>query len=108
MDFIRQQVASFLVPLILGPATFYAMKYLKIASDFVGKQQPLVQQGIVIAISALLVAAGHLVPGQALACAAQSTCQISDITPDFVKALIGAGVAFLIHFKEQQVPAAAK
>lgn len=104
MDFLRDQAIKLVLPLVLGPVVYFSTQGLKRASTFIDGQKPIVKQGVAIAVSALVVALGHLVPGSEIKCAIDGACALSDITPDVIKALFGAGVAFLLHFKAKQVP----
>jgi hypothetical protein len=92
-----------LMPVLLAPIVFYAMKGLKYAVKWVGAQDVWVQRSIVVAVSALFSAAAKFVPGvgDAMPCIAAMSCTLADITPEVVKILGTAGLAFFIHFNRK-------
>jgi hypothetical protein len=103
MSFLTGLVLKPLLPVLLAPAVFYAMKGLKVGIKWVGAQDPWVQRGIVVAVSALFSAVAKFVPGvgEAMPCIAAMSCSLADVTPEVVKILGTAGLAFLIHFNRK-------
>jgi hypothetical protein len=92
-----------LMPVLLTPLVYYAMVGLKKSRTWVGAQNEWTQRGIVVAISALFAAASKFVPGvaDAMPCVAAMSCSLADVTPEVVKVLGTAGLAFLIHFNRK-------
>lgn len=103
MSAILDLVLKPLTPVLLAPLVFYAMKALKFGIKWVGDQDPWVQRTIVVGVSALFTAIAKFVPGvgDAMPCIAAMSCTLADITPEVVKILGTAGLAFFIHFNRK-------
>ena len=103
MSFVTGLVLKPLIPIILAPIVFYAMKGLKFSIKWVGAQDPWIQRALVVAVSALFAAVTKFIPGvgEAMPCIATMACSLADITPEVVKILGTAGLAFLIHFNRR-------
>ena len=92
------------IPILLAPLVYYSMVGIKkFALPWVAKQDPWVQRSVVVAVSALFSAAARFIPGvaEAMPCVVAMTCSLAEITPEVVKVLGTAGLAFLIHFNRK-------
>ena len=95
---MQAALLSLAVPLLVGPITFALMQVLKTASDTVDKLSPTTKRFAVAGIAVGLTALGH-VTGIAVHCdvAADVNC-LPALDNDTVKAIVGAALAYGIHF----------
>jgi hypothetical protein len=90
-----------LTAIILGPLVYFSVQGLKKVQVF-EDAHPYVKRAAVLGASALLAAATSALPGvPALPCLADQSCDVSNITPEVIKVLGGAGIAFLLHFNKK-------
>lgn len=104
MDFLKNQALSLVLPFVLGPAAFHITQAAKRGSNFIDNQGAAVKVGVAFAVSALFVAAASFAGVDAPACVADKACQLNDFTEPFVKAVLGAGVAVLMHKQKKANP----
>lgn len=95
---MKNMVLSLLVPVIVGPLTFAAMQALKVASATVDKLPPIAKRFAVAVIAVVLTVVGR-VTGVDVACDAEASenC-LALLGRDEVKAIIGASLAFALHW----------
>lgn len=91
-----------LLPYLLGPLVFVVMQLLKKAPLAIDKLPSWAKQGVVFVISQVLVFL-QAWSGNALACGAN--CGLADVGEPFVKGVLVAGSAFLMHYLKK-MPAA--
>jgi hypothetical protein len=86
------------LPLVVGPISFVLMQALKTASNTVENLPPLAKRFAVAGIAVVLTVLGKAT-GVDLACDvnAATNC-LSALDQDAVKAIIGAALAYVIHF----------
>ena len=95
---MKNMVLSLLVPVIVGPLTFAAMQALKVASATVDKLPPIAKRFAVAVIAVVLTVVGR-VTGVDVTCDPESAenC-LALLERDEVKAIIGASLAFALHW----------
>lgn len=95
-----------LVPALLGPLTFLVMQGLKAASVTVDALPPVGKRLAVFAIASGLSYVSRAT-GVALPCDADAatTC-LSALDSESVRAVLAAGVAYLLHFLKVRAPKA--
>lgn len=93
-DFVTMKLIGLLLPVILGPITYYAMQGLKALIGIVDRAPSHVKQALVFVIGPLLAALATF-SNQELACG--TSCTLTDIGPTFIKGVIASGIAFLLH-----------
>jgi hypothetical protein len=87
-----------ILPLIVGPLTFVVMQLLKQLSAVVDNLPPMVKRFAVAGIATLMTLLGTAV-GVDLSCNPElsATC-LEVLDKDAVRALLSAGVAYVLHF----------
>lgn len=110
MQWIQMKAFAFVIPMLMGPLVYLAMKGLKASSAWVDKQGPALKRTLVVAIAILVTAGANLVgQGSAISCdtsAVNAADCLNQITPDILKAVLAAGVAMFLQFLKKQNPKA--
>lgn len=106
MNWLQSQAMNLILPMVLGPLVYVIVKALKDGSYWIDKQGPATKRTLVVAV-ALLVTAGMQLAGQPISCdvgAANASDCLGQITPEILKALLGSGVAFAMHYLKKSPP----
>jgi len=93
---MQSTVLSLALPLLIGPITFAVVQVLKTASATIDNLPPIAKRFAVAAIAVALTFAGKAA-GVNVSCSAEANC-LTALDNDTVKALVGAALAFGIHF----------
>ena len=90
------------IPLLLGPLTFVVMQQLKILSGVVDTMPAAIKRFMVAGIAVVLTVASKAA-GVELACDADaaSSC-LAALDQDAVRAMLAAGVAYLLHLAKKK------
>lgn len=100
MNWLQSQAINLFLPVILGPLVFAIVQGLKAASGWVDNR-PAWQKKVLVPAIAILVTAGTSIIGQPVSCdaAAASVADcLNQFSPDILKAILGSGVAFGMHY----------
>ena len=93
-------------PLLVGPLTFLVVQGIKALSLTVDNLSPTVKRFAVPAI-AVILSLGARAMHVDLACDVNADINcLNTLTPDVVKGLVGAGVAFALHYLKTVKPPA--
>lgn len=106
MSWLQTQAFNLVFPIILGPAVFGIVQGLKALSGWIDSRPAWQKKALVPAI-AILVSAGSSMLGQGISCdaaAANVSDCLNQFSPDVLKAILGSGVAYLMHFLKQRQP----
>ena len=91
-------ITNALLPLIVGPLTFVVMQGLKALSVTVDALPPVAKRVAVMVIAIALTALGAL-SGVDLQCSVDSGVNcLNTLDKDAVKAVVGAALAYVLHF----------
>ena len=101
MNWFQTSALNFALPYLLGPLAFLLMQGLKQLSGLIDNLPPWAKQGVVFLTAQILVFAQEW-SNQSLACG--DACTINDVGPAFLKGVLVAGSAFLMHFLKQRQP----
>ena len=95
---MRNTLLTLLLPIIVGPLAFAAMQALKIASATIDRLPVFVKRLVVAGIAVALTLVGNAT-GLNLHCDpnAGTTC-LEVLDQDAVKAILGAGLAYALHW----------
>lgn len=86
------------LPIILGPLTFVVMQLLKQASNAVENLPPMMKRFVVAGIATALTLVGTAT-GVDLSCNQELSATCLDVLDkDAVRAVLSAGIAFLLHY----------
>lgn len=95
-------VINAVLPLVVGPLTFVVMQGLKALSVTVDALPPVAKRFAVMVIAIGLTALGT-VSGVDFQCNAEAGVNcLADIDKDAVKAVVGAALAFVMHYAKQK------
>lgn len=100
MNWIQAKAFDFVIPMLLGPIVYLAIKGLKASSGWIDAQGPAIKRTLVVAV-AILVTAGAQLAGQPISCdtaAASAADCLGQFTPEILKAILASGTAFLLHY----------
>lgn len=94
-DFLVMKAIGLAIPVLLGPVTYLCMQGLKRSWEFINGLPSWQKQALVM-VMGQGIALLQSWSGQELACG--TTCTLADVTPVFVKGVLGSGVALLLHY----------
>lgn len=95
MNWFQSKALDLLLPYLLGPLVFLVMQGIKRASAAVDRLPAWAKQGVVFVVAQAFVFLQSW-SNQTLACG--SACTLADIGPEFVKGVLVAISAVLMHF----------
>lgn len=101
MNWIQSKALDLLLPYLLGPLVFLVMQGIKQASAAVDRLPSWAKQGAVFVIAQVFVFLQSW-SGETLACG--NACTLADIGPEFIKGVLVAVSAYLMHFLKQRQP----
>lgn len=101
MEWLQTKAIAIALPYLLGPLVFAVMQLLKKASAAMDNLPVWAKQGAVFVIAQVFVFLQSWT-NQTLACGAG--CTLADIGPEFIKGVLVAASAFLMHFLKKQKP----
>jgi hypothetical protein len=101
MNWIQSKAIDLLLPYLLGPLVFLVVQGLKKASDAIDRLPVWAKQGVVFVVAQAFVFLQSW-SDQSLACG--NACTLADIGPEFIKGVLVAASAFLLHFLKQRKP----
>lgn len=112
-DFLSMKMLAMAVTFIIGPLTYLAVRHIKQFWLWLNRQPATAQRAFVLVIAFVLTAgaqaAGLTLPSE---CAdvglgtLTDTCQSALAGPVFVKSVLSAGIAFLLHALKKADPKA--
>lgn len=100
MNWLQTQAFNLILPIILGPVVFGLVQGLKAMSGWIDARPAWQKKALVPAI-AILVTAGTSLAGQPISCdaaAANVADCLQQFSPEMLKAILGSGVAFGMHY----------
>lgn len=101
MSWLQNQAISIALPYLMGPLVFVIVQASKKAWMWIDHLPAWQKQAFVFVVAQLLVFVQSW-SGQELACGA--SCTLADITPVFVKGVLTALSAYLLHFLKKAKP----
>jgi len=101
MSWLQNQAIQLVLPYLLGPIVFLVMQGLKKASAAVDSLPSWAKQGAVFVIAQVLTFL-QAWSGTALDCG--TNCSLADVSDPFVKGVLVAASAFLLHWLKQRQP----